>query len=388
VSGLHGWVTCIGSGTGVNNAQGGNYVTYTLPASANGYDITNIMTAGGWNDAGRDQQSYTVNYATAANPTHFKRLAVVSYNPTSPIGYSMNRATLTPASGVLAANVVALQFDMTTPAGENGFSGYSEIAAYGSPSASPAPEGVVITVEHQQDITTWTTETPNLIAGRLPTTQGPGIFTSEGCNVVNMTDGILGFGSAFGASCGANTNESVSFITFNANGGWNLTNIVVYTLWHDYGREGQFYNVSYSTLAAPSTFLPLGSVAYNPPMAHDGRDSGVRVAISPVLPQTVLAANVAVVKFGYTEIVLQGTQLATPVAPPFSATTVSGSDLILTGTGGTPVASYTLLTTTSLEAPIVWTTVATGVLDGAGAFSNAVPVNIATPARFFRVQIP
>ena len=313
----------------------------------------------------------------------------------------MNRATITPATGVLAANVVALQFDMTTPAGENGFSGYSEIAAYGTASASPEPAGVVITVEHQQDTTTWTAETPNLIAGRLPTTQGPGIFTSEGCNVVNMTDGVLGFGSAFGASCGSDTNASVSFVTFNANGGWNLTNIVVYTLWHDYGREAQFYNVSYSTLAAPSTFLPLGSVAYNPPMAHDNRDSGVRVAITPQIGQTVLASNVAIVKFdftpqgdndftwsGYTEIVLQGTQLAAPVPPVFNPATVSGGNLILTGTGGTPISSYTLLTTTNLTAPVIWTTSTTGALNGAGAFSNAIPISTTTPARFFRVQIP
>jgi len=136
--------TCMGSGTGDAGDPGvlfgGQYVTYTLTGSANGYDITNIMTAGGWNDAGRDQQAYTINYATAENPTYFTPLAMVNYNPASPSGYSVTRATITPASGVLASNVVALEFDMTTPAGENGFSGYSEIAAYGSPSATP-PSG-------------------------------------------------------------------------------------------------------------------------------------------------------------------------------------------------------------------------------------------------------
>src|SRR6185437_15492040 len=133
----HSWVTCMGSGGGGQDGStlGGQYVIYSLPASANGYDITNIMTAGGWNDAGRDQQSYTINYATAANPTYFTPLATVNYNPGNQVGYSMVRATITPATGVLASNVVALEFDMTTPAGENGFSGYSEIAAYGSPSA-------------------------------------------------------------------------------------------------------------------------------------------------------------------------------------------------------------------------------------------------------------
>ncbi|MCX6930280.1 MAG: hypothetical protein NT154_44790, partial [Verrucomicrobia bacterium] len=297
VTGLHGWVTCIGSGTGVSNAQGGNYVIYTLPASANGYDLTNIVTVGGWNDGGRDQQSYTVKYATAANPTYFIPLAVVSYNPTNPVGYSMDRATITPVSGVLASHVVAVQFDMSTPAGENGFSGYSEIAVYGSPSANPQPAGLVITVEHQEDTTTWTAETPNLIAGQLPSSQGPGVFTGEGCNVINLTDGVLGFGAAFGAACGTDPGASVSWIDFNSTTGWDLTNIVVYTMWHDFGREGQFYNLSYSTVSAPTTFLPLTSVSYNPPMPHDGRNSGLRVAIvdgtrdcvSQLLPKSVRA---------------------------------------------------------------------------------------------------
>ena len=144
---LHGFGDCYDDGP----LLGGQYVIYTLPASANGYDITNVMTAGGWNDGGRDQQAYTVNYATAANPTYFTPLAVVNYNPTNPVGYSMSRATLTRCERSVGRNVVALEFDMTTPGGENGFSGYSEIAAYGSPSATPPPPGPVISVEHQED---------------------------------------------------------------------------------------------------------------------------------------------------------------------------------------------------------------------------------------------
>jgi hypothetical protein len=399
-TGLHAWVTCIGSGTGVNNDQGGNYVTYTLPASPNGYSITNIMTAGGWNDAGRDEQSYTVSYATVANPTFFIPLAVVVYNPNSPNGYSMSRATLTAANGVLASNVAALQFDMTTPAGENGYSGYSEIAVYGSPAATPPPAGLVITAEHQEDSTSWTAETPNLIAGQLPSSQGPGVFTGEGCNVTNLTDGVLGFGAAFGAACGTDPSSSVSWMAFNAATGWDLTNIVVYTMWHDYGRDGQFYNLSYSTWSAPTTFLPLASVNINPPMPQDGRASGLRVAIAPQVGQILIASNVAAVKFdftpqgtqdfswsGYTEIVLQGSNLALVKAPILGTPQVSGGNLILTGTGGTPSAGYTWLTTTNLAPPVIWTTNSTGTLDINGAFSNSIPIG-ANPARFFKLRLP
>jgi hypothetical protein len=40
-----------------------------------------------------------------------------------------------------------------------------------------------------------------------------------------------------------------------------------------------------------------------------------------------------------------------------------------------------------LAAPILWTTNGTGTLDGAGAFSNAIPVN-AIPTSYFRLRLP
>ncbi len=122
------------------------------------------------------------------------------------------------------------------------------------------------------------------------------------------------------------------------------------------------------------------------------------MAIAPPVGQTMLATNVAAVKFdftpqgsrdfgwsGYTEIVLQGTSL---IPPTFSTPRISGGNLILTGTGGTPGAGYTLLTTTNLSAPINWTTNTTGALDGTGSFSNSVPISSPPPARFFRLRLP
>lgn len=407
----HSWVTCMGSGAGNDshgNPRGGNYVVYTLTGSVNGYDITNIVTAGGWNDGGRDQQSYTVYYATVANPTYYIPLAIVNYNPDSPVGYSVTRATISSTSGVLASNVGTLMFAMYQPAGENGFSGYSEFAVFGKPSANVAPVGPVITVASQttNNPVTWTVETPNLIANQLPSSFGTGSFTSEGCAEINLTDGLIGFGSAYCASCGGTNSGSVPWLIFTSTNstGWNLTNIVVYTMWHDYGRDGQFYNVSYATATDPSTFLPLASVAYNPNIPSGEILPGNRVAISPAPGQTMLATNVYAVKFtftqqanqdygwsGYSEIVLQGTNLPAaivPTLPTMAPVKVSGNNLILTGTGGTPASShYTWLSTTNLTAPIVWTTNFTGTLDAAGNFSNSIPVG-ASPASFFKFRMP
>jgi hypothetical protein len=384
----------------------GQYVVYALGAAANGYNITNIQISGGWNDNGRDSQYYTILYSTVANTNVFLPLTSVTKNLS---GYGANdsttiRTTLTPATGVLASNVYAIEIDFQFPAGvPNGYSGYSEISVFGSPSAAPPTAGPVITTEHEEINNIWTVEAPNLIANLLPSSQGPGVFTQEGCNVTNLTDGVLGFGFQYGASCGGD-GTSVPWIIFSSATGWDLTNIVVYTLWHDYGRDGQFYNVSYSTLSAPTTFLPLASVAYNPFVPHDGTDSGNRVNIAPPMNQSVLASNVAAVKFdftpqggqdfgwsGYAEIVLQGTNLASTVAvpPTLAAPYVSGGNLILTGTGGTPGASYTWLTTTNLSTPIAnWTTNTTGALNGSGGLSNSIPVDITQPTRFFRLRMP
>ena len=118
-------VTCGGSA--------GQSVTYTLPNSTSGYNLTDIVVYGGWGDAGRDQQAYTVYYSTVAAPANFIQLSIVNYNPANPSSVqSATRTTLTPASGFLATNVAAVMFDFTSPAPENGYCGYSEIEVFGS----------------------------------------------------------------------------------------------------------------------------------------------------------------------------------------------------------------------------------------------------------------
>jgi hypothetical protein len=80
--------------------------------------------------------------------------------------------------------------------------------------------------------------------------------------------------------------------------------------------------------------------------------------------------------------------LETAALPTLGTPRASGGNLILTGTGGTPNSPYTWLSTTNLSAPITWTTNITGTLDGAGAFSNSIPINVSQPANFFRLWLP
>lgn len=91
----------------------------------------------------------------------------------------------------------------------------------------------------------------------------------------------------------------------------------------------------------------------------------------------------------YNAVVVAKAAAGTPTPPVLAAPSYSGGNLILTGTGGTPGASYTWLTSTNLTAPIsAWTTNSTGVLDGAGSFSNAIPADLNQRQKFFQLRLP
>jgi len=387
----------------------GQFVIYNLDTTVftNGYTLTNIMVGAGWNDGGRDQQAFAVYYTTVDNPL-FSFLALVNYNPANPNNIkSFSRATLTSPSGLLVANVTAVMIDFTTPGGENGYSGYDEIGVYGVPSGTEPANGITTTVENQNtDAPSWIVETNSLIASKLPSSVGPGSFAggfngeqiNEGLSaLIDGTFGpfasVSGLGTTNFATCGGAFGAGSS-VTYTSPTGWDLTNIVVYSGWGNFDRDGQFYVVSYSTFAAPATFLPLASVYYNPP--NLGGPSANRVTIAR-LNGAPLATNVAAVKFdftmqtgnldngysGYAEIVLQGSNV-----PGFNAPYVSGGNLILTGVG-TPGNSYVVLTSTNVAAPLsAWTTNVTGVFNGAGLFSNAIPTSASAPAHFFRLRTP
>ncbi|MEY4916359.1 MAG: hypothetical protein RL616_272, partial [Verrucomicrobiota bacterium] len=121
------FVSCGSDGTA------GSLVIYTLTnTSAGGYNLTNITVYGGWRDAGRDKQTFTVYYSKVSAPATFISLGSISYDPPNPSAvHCVTRSTLTPSTGFLATNVAALKFDFTSPAAENGWVGYGEITASG-----------------------------------------------------------------------------------------------------------------------------------------------------------------------------------------------------------------------------------------------------------------
>ena len=89
-------------------------MTYTMPVSTYGYDITNITVYGGWPDDGRNEQKYQILYLyPGLAPTTFSgTIGSFDYNPALNSGeQNATRVTLVPATGVLAQNVYALEFN-------------------------------------------------------------------------------------------------------------------------------------------------------------------------------------------------------------------------------------------------------------------------------------
>lgn len=416
-----------------NNTTSTNYLTcgndgsgqtliYTLSSTMYGCTVTNITVYGGWQDNGRDQQAYTVYYSTGSNPLNFIPLTSVNDTPSGVPNNtpSATRVTIAPAApgGVLASNVAAIGFfwPANLPS-ENGDCGYAQFAVLGI----PAPVGITATNQYGSVNTYpftpgWKVQTNNdLILDHAPSSasgnfnswaadvgsRNVNFLTGGGSLTINQVPGTQGNTiSTNYVTCGNDGSGATVIYTLSSSAyGCTVTNITVYGGWQDNGRDQQAYTVYYSTPAAPANFLYLATVNYTPSLPGS-TPSATRVTIAPTAPGGVLLGNVAAIKFdftsppsengdcGYAQIVVGGVLNTPAQAPVIAAPQISGGNLIITGTGGTPNLGYTWLYTTNLLPPILWTTNSAGTLNSAGAFSNSFPINSTTPAGYFRLQLP
>jgi autotransporter-associated beta strand protein len=70
--------------------------------------------------------------------------------------------------------------------------------------------------------------------------------------------------------------------------------------------------------------------------------------------------------------------------PQISGVGVSGTNLVLSITGGTPNSDYQVMTSTNLSVPIsLWTSVVAGILNSNGRFTNQIPINPSAPENFY-----
>ena len=96
---------------------------------------------------------------------------------------------------------------------------------------------------------------------------------------------------------GSSAGSTIIYTLTGSTNGYNLTNITVYGGWANNGRDQQAYTVYYSTVSAPTNFIYLAVVNYNPSIAS-GIQSATRVTLTS--STGVLATNVAAVKFDFT----------------------------------------------------------------------------------------
>jgi autotransporter-associated beta strand protein len=116
--------------------------------------------------------------------------------------------------------------------------------------------------------------------------------------------------------------------------------------------------------------------------------SGFSLSLPPGVSGT-LVHDISIIP-GYTTLALNVTSIV-PYTPPvtFTGVTVSGHNLVLSATGGTPGDPVTVLGSTSLTLPVAqWTTVATGNYDGNGNFTYTVTgaLNSGLSQQFYRLQ--
>jgi hypothetical protein len=80
-----------------------------------------------------------------------------------------------------------------------------------------------------------------------------------------------------------------------------------------------------------------------------------------------------------------------PVLPPnvdITSVNVQGSAIIITGTG-TVSATYAVIGSANLNQSVdAWSTIQSGTINGAGNFSNSIPIDAESPSGYYRVKIP
>jgi hypothetical protein len=256
---------------------------------------------------------------------------------------------------------------------------------WSSPFGIPMVPSVIITTTNQTGngsgtyLPPWTILTNgSLIAGQRPTSMS-GNFSMElpGRNVYSLTAsnslaltqvaGTAGYTTSTNyVTCG-NDNGAGSLLIYsltNSSIGYDLTNITVYGGWADNGRDQQAYTAYYSTVAAPTDFISLAVVNYNPTIGGNIQ-SATRVTLTSSVG--VLATNVAAVKFDFTSpasekgycgcagIEVFGTPSIPPAVPAkLSATLQSALTGFIMNAGNLVIGrNYALQSTTNL-ASVVW----------------------------------
>ena len=82
-------------------------------------------------------------------------------------------------------------------------------------------------------------------------------------------------------------------------------------------------------------------------------------------------------------------QNASVSQPAIGSVVRADTNVLISGTSGAPWGGYSVVSSTNVTLPVAtWGAVAFGAFDGSGQFSITIPIDPATPQRFFRVRAP
>jgi hypothetical protein len=208
------------------------------------------------------------------------------------------------------------------------------------------------------------------VNGSLVVSSGA-IVSPAGTNTVQTMDGPVGFTNSVG-TIAANSSVTLNGTTVIKLG--SGTNDVIQAAANiTYGGTLNLVNISGSPLAVGNSFQTFNAGTY----------TGSFASITPTTPGDGLAWDTTQLSSGIIKVVAGSSQ------PVISSTTVSGGNLIFSGTNGTPNASYSVLTATNLVTPLAnWTLLSTGNFDGSGAFSVTNAISSGTAQRFYTIRMP
>jgi hypothetical protein len=89
------------------------------------------------------------------------------------------------------------------------------------------------------------------------------------------------------------------------------------------------------------------------------------------------------------KLLVDGSIEVVAAPPKFAGITVSGTNVVLTGTNGTPGANYAILTATNVALPLSnWLSIVTNQFGAGGGFSFTNGILPAEPQRYFRFRTP
>jgi autotransporter-associated beta strand protein len=206
------------------------------------------------------------------------------------------------------------------------------------------------------------------INGSLVVSSGATISPSG----TNATAGVIAATNSTGTLAVANgvTLNGTTIIKLNGSG----TNDVIQAAANiQYGGTLNLVNISGAPLVAGDSFQVFSAANYTGSFAN----------LTPAVPGPGLAWDTSQLNSGVVKVATGASQ------PVISSTKVSGGNLIFSGTGGTALGSYSVLTTTNIATPLSsWTILTSGAFDGVGGFSITNPINPASSQQFYLLKTP